>query len=141
MVAPVGRVTPNPSVKTQVKTLALLCAVLLNAAFLAVAVMAAVTGEGSTIGRAVAAVIALALGGALTLLLMARLGKLPAPGFEVMRYLCLSVPVLWFAGSLDRGVISGQEWAFLLVVGAVTWGTWHVFNLFHLPSGGLAQGR
>ena len=62
------------------KTLALFFSVLVNAAFLAVAAMAAATVEVPVTGRAVAAAIAIALGGALTLLLLARLDKLPHVG-------------------------------------------------------------
>ena len=116
------------------KTLVLFFAVLVNAAFLAVAAMAAATVEIPPTGRAVAAAITLALGCASALLLLARLDKLPARGADAMRYLCLGVPVLWFAGSLDRGTISGQEWIFLLVVSVVTWGTWHVFKFLQSPA-------
>jgi hypothetical protein len=116
------------------KTLVLFFAVLVNAAFLTVATMAAAATEIPLAGRAVAAAIALALGCALALLLLARLNKLPARGADAMRYLCLGVPVLWFAGSLDRGTISSQEWIFLLVVSVVTWGTWRVFKFLTAPA-------
>jgi hypothetical protein len=116
------------------KTLVLFFAVLVNAAFLGMAAMAAATVEVRPAGRAVGVAIALALSGALALLLLARLNKHPARGADAMRYLCLGVPVLWFAGSLDRGTISSQEWIFLLVVSVVTWGTWRVFKFLKAPA-------
>jgi hypothetical protein len=116
------------------KTLVLLFTALVNAAFLAVAAMAAATVDVPSVGRALAAAIALALGAALALLLLARLDKVPAHGVDAMRYLCIGVPVLWFAGSLDHGEISGPEWVFLIVVCLVTWGTWHVFKFLRSPA-------
>jgi hypothetical protein len=47
-----------------------------------------------------------------------------------MRYLCLFLPLLWLLGSLDHGILSGQEILSVVVVAALAWGTWRTFKLF-----------
>jgi len=116
------------------KTFALILVLLTNAPFLALASVAAAGGELEVAPRIIAGLLALALVAAIGLLLLARLRRLPAKGSRVMGALCLAVPVLWLVGSLDRGIVSGQESAFLFVVCVVTGGTWHVFKLLRTPA-------
>jgi len=116
------------------KTLALILVLLTNVSFLVLASVAAAEGELEAAPRLTAGLVALALSAALGLLLLARLRRLPAKGSRVMGGLCLAVPVLWLVGSMDRGIVSGQEWAFLFVVCVVTGGTWHVFKLLRAPA-------
>ncbi|MBA3772012.1 MAG: hypothetical protein H0X13_05865 [Ramlibacter sp.] len=116
------------------KNLGLLLAVLLNGPFLILACIAAADRELEAAPRITAGLVTLALAAALVLLLLVRVRRLPANGSRLMAYLCLAVPLLWLAGSMDRGIISGQEWAFLIVVCLVTVGTWYVFRLLRKPA-------
>jgi hypothetical protein len=111
------------------KTLALILVLLTNVPFLLMSGRAAAETEFEIASRIVAGIVALALAATIGLLLLAWLRSLPTNGSRVMGILCLGVPALWLVGSLDRGIVSGQEWAFLIVVCVVTGGTWHVFKL------------
>jgi hypothetical protein len=76
---------------------------------------------------AIVVVLGLAIVG---LLLSARLARLPSWGALAMRYLCTSLPVLWLLGSLDHGILSGQELLSIVLVWVFAWGTWRAFKLF-----------
>lgn len=64
------------------------------------------------------------------LLVAARLGHPPAWGHKVMLSLCLAVPVLAFVGSLDLGIISGQEFVSIVVAVLLGFGSWRAYLLF-----------
>jgi hypothetical protein len=64
------------------------------------------------------------------LLVAARLGHLPPWGHKVMLLLCFAVPLLAFVGSLDYGIISGQEFISLIVAVLLGLGSWRAFLLF-----------
>lgn len=66
-----------------------------------------------------------------TLLVAARIKRLPSWGHATMKRLCWSVPVLALVGSLDYGIVSGQE-LFSLIL-AVLFG-WVYGMHFSLPS-------
>jgi len=63
------------------------------------------------------------------LLVAARIKRLPSWGHATMKFLCWSVPVLALAGSLDYGIVSGQELFSLMLAVLFGWGIWHAFLL------------
>ena len=105
------------------KTLTVCVTVAVNAAFLFLAAVAAVTADVPLVGRVIGGAVAVSLLAGVTLLLAGRFGKLPVRGYLVMRCVCLAVPLLWLFGSMDHGIISGQEWAFILFACVLMWGT------------------
>lgn len=111
------------------RTLAWLVAILLNVAA-AVAFAAPAFDEGVTamerLGLVALATLFLAI---TTLLVLARFSRLPRWGDRATRYLCASLPVLWLVGSLDGGVLSGQEAWSVLLISLFAWGTWRAFRL------------
>ena len=84
--------------------------------------------------RAISAAIALVSFTATTLLILAKASRIPTHGLKIMRYLCFSIPVLWLLGSLDYGIISGQEFLSSFFVALISWGTWHAFILASRPA-------
>jgi hypothetical protein len=116
------------------KNLVLLFALLLNGPFLVMAGFAAAEGELDAVPRITAGLVTLALAASLVLLLLARVRRLPEHGSRLMASLCLAVPLLWLIGSMDKGIISGQESAFLIVVCVIAAGTWFVFKSLHKPA-------
>lgn len=56
-----------------------------------------------------------------TLLIAARVGRVPYWGFSAMKVLCLTVPVAGFVGSLDSGRISGLEFYSLIFAVLFAW--------------------
>lgn len=115
------------------KNLVLLFALLINGPFLVMAGFAAAESELDAAPRITAGLVTLALATSLVLLLLARVRRLPSHGSRLMACLCLAVPLLWLVGSMDSGIISGQEWAFLVVVCVIAAGTWFAFKSFHKP--------
>jgi Ca2+/Na+ antiporter len=65
-----------------------------------------------------------------TLLVVARVQHLPSWGHTAMKLLCWAAPVLWLAGSLDYGMISGQEFYSLIFAVLLGWGSWRAFLLY-----------
>jgi hypothetical protein len=59
--------------------------------------------------------------------------RLPAHAVTVLRAWCIALPVLYFLASLDRGILSGQEFLLGLVVAGFSWGTWRAFAWAKLP--------
>ena len=116
------------------KNLVLLFALLLNGPCLVMAGFAAAEGELDAAPRLTAGLVTVALAASLVLLLLARVRRLPEHGSRLMAGLCLVVPILWLVGSMDRGIISGQEWAFQFVVSAIAAGTWFVFKSLDKPA-------
>jgi Ca2+/Na+ antiporter len=91
-----------------------------------IAAFAPSTIEGDIVGISASALF-LAIG---ALLVAARLGRLPYWGHKSMLFLCLAVPVLAFVGSLDLGIISGQEFVSIVVAVLLGLGSWRAFLLF-----------
>ena len=116
------------------KNLVLLFALLLNGSVLVMAGFAAAEPELDAAPRITAGLVTFALAASLVLLLLARVRRLPEHGSRLMASLCLAVPLLWLVGSMDRGIISGQEWAFLVVVCATAAETWFVFMSLDKPA-------
>lgn len=110
------------------RTLALLLIVFVNVALLLLAAGAALTPGIPVAGRVTGGAVSLGLLAAIACLLLRRAGRLPPWGDLLMRVVCISVPSLWFLGSMDHTMVSGQEWAFILVAGAVMWTTWRIFK-------------
>lgn len=81
-------------------------------------------------GRLTAGFAVVVVWAAVLLLISARVGRLPSWGISVMRWLCLSYAVLWLLGSLDNGILSGQELWSVFLVALLAWGTWKAFMLF-----------
>jgi hypothetical protein len=112
------------------RTIGWLVAVLLNCTLVLAFAPAIFEGDAPAEARAVGAVVVL-LGLAIVgLLLLARLARLPSWGSQAMRYLCISFPVLWLLGSLDHGILSGQELVSIAFICVFAWGTWRAFKLF-----------
>ncbi len=68
------------------------------------------------------------------LLLMVRMQKLPLWTYNLMQFLCVSIPVLGFIGSIDYGTFSGLEIAsigFFILLG---WSSWMSFIFFYQPN-------
>ena len=124
----------NFNVKPQMKNLVLLFALLLNGLVLVMAGFATAEPELDAAPRITAGLVTFALAVSLVLLLLARVRRLPEHGSRLMASLCLAVPLLWLVGSMDRGIISGQEWAFLVVVCATAAETWFVFMSLDKPA-------
>ena len=116
------------------KNLVLLFALLLNGLVLVMAGFATAEPELDAAPRITAGLVTFALAVSLVLLLLARVRRLPEHGSRLMASLCLAVPLLWLVGSMDRGIISGQEWAFLVVVCAIAAETWFVFKSLNKPA-------
>jgi len=64
------------------------------------------------------------------LLVVARVQHLPSWAHTAMKLLCWAVPVLWLAGSLDKGMISGQEMYSIIFAVFLGWGSWRAFLLY-----------
>ena len=116
------------------KNLVLLFALLLNRSVLVMAGFAAAEPELDAAQRITVGLVIFALAASLVLLLLARVRRLPEHGSRLMASLCLAVPLLWLVGSMDRGIISGQEWAFLVVVCAIAAETCFVFKPLDKPA-------
>lgn len=65
-----------------------------------------------------------------TLLIAARVGRLPFWSHIAMKLLCLAIPVSALLGSLDYGIISRQEFLSIIAAMLLGWGTWRAFLLF-----------
>jgi hypothetical protein len=115
------------------RTLGWFTALLLNGVVVFAALMLAVDSASPATVRTVACIVAALALSAVALLVLARLTRLPRWGSTAMRYVCLSFPVLWLLGSLDHGILSGQELLSVIVVAVFAWGTWRVFQL-HSPT-------
>ena len=63
-------------------------------------------------------------------LVLARINKLPRYGTKLMAGLCVAIPVLWVASSLDYGILSGQEIVSGALISLLSLGSWHAFKLF-----------
>lgn len=81
--------------------------------------------EGEIIGFVVSALFTAIC----ALLILARVQHLPSWGHAAMKLLCLAVPVLWLAGSLDYGMISGLEFYSLIFAVLLGWGSWRALLL------------
>jgi hypothetical protein len=99
-----------------------------NVAVTAIAGVLALASEAPPIARLVAVVLGVLAGGASVLLVLARSARLPVWAPSAMRVLCIAFPLLWLLGSLDHGILSGQELLSLVLVSALYWGTWRVFR-------------
>ena len=106
------------------RTLGWLIALLVN--FGVIAAFVPSMFDGDIVGFAVSALFA-AIG---ALLVAARVKHLPSWGYTAMKLLCWAVPVFWLAGSLDYGMISGQEFYSLIFAVLLGWGSWRAFLLF-----------
>jgi hypothetical protein len=106
------------------RTLSWLIALLANLGVIAGFVPSAI--EGDIVGISASALF-LVIG---VLLVAARLDHPPAWGHKAMLSLCLAVPVLAFVGSLDLGIISGQEFVSIVVAVLLGFGSWRAFLLF-----------
>src|SRR5882672_1894965 len=52
------------------------------------------------------------------LLALVRFKRLPKWGSRAMRLLCVVLPAIWLLGSLDSGIVSGQELLSLVLISA-----------------------
>lgn len=104
------------------RTLGWLCAVLLNAALACGAILFAVEPEQAVTARAFASAAVIAFLAVVVFLLLARLRHLPHWAPNAMRLICASVPVVFFLGSLDLGIVSGLEIYSILLASLFAWG-------------------
>ena len=111
------------------RTLGWLVALIANLAIAVCFAALVMDAESPLKVRAICAVIAVVFFAATFLLALAKASRLPSQGLKIMRYLCVAIPVLWLAGSLDSGTISGQELLSTLLIGLLSWGTWYAFKL------------
>lgn len=121
-----GALRPAPylHVRPLMRTLSWLIALLTNLGVIVAFTPSAFEGDIVGIG---ASALFLAIG---AFLVAARLGHPPAWSHKAMLLLCLAVPVLAFVGSLDLGIISGQEVISLIVAVLLGFGSWRAFLLF-----------
>lgn len=109
------------------RTLLWAIALLANIAVAIGAGMLVVAADAPPMARLVALVLAVLAAGAALLLVLARFAHLPPWGALAMRIVCVAFPLLWLLGSLDHGILSGQELLSLVAVAALYWGTWRIF--------------
>lgn len=112
------------------RTLGWLVALILNAALGLLPVALVLESELPPGDRLAAGLAAALVFGVVLFLVLARVGRLPSWGVPSMRWLCLSYAILWLLGSLDNGILSGQELWSLVLVSLLAWGTWKAFLLF-----------
>jgi hypothetical protein len=112
------------------RTVGWLVALLLNCAVVAAFAPSVFEVEAPAKARAIGAGVTLVFLSIAVLLALARLARLPSWGPQVMLCLCISLPVLWLLGSLDHGILSGQEFLSVLFISLFAWGTWRAFKLF-----------
>ena len=112
------------------RTLGWLVAVILNVGLCLLPAALIFEPDVPLVGRFVAGLTAVGISAAVSLLVLSRLHRVPEWGISAMRWLCLSYAVLWVLGSLDHGIISGQELLSVLLVSLFAWGTWKAFMLF-----------
>ena len=105
-------------------TLSWLIVLLVN--FGVIAAFAPSMADGDLVGTSVSALFAAIS----ALLVAARFRHLPTWGHTAMKLLCWAIPVLALAGSLDYGIVSGQEILSLIVAALIGWGSWRAFLLF-----------
>lgn len=111
------------------RTVGWLVALLLNCALVSAFAPSLFQSSAPIEARAVCAVMVLFGLAIASLLVLARLARLPSWGGQAMRYLCVLLPVLWLVGSFDRGILSGQELLSVALVSIFAWGTWRAFKL------------
>lgn len=87
-------------------------------------------GDAPTESRAVGVVVALLFLAICSLLIAARLNRLPSWGHSGMKLLCAAIPFLWLLGSLDHGMVSGLEFFSLVFAALLGWGSWRAFVFF-----------
>lgn len=116
-------------VKPQMRNALFVVALAGNSLFLLLSSTYAMAAGTSIFARLAAAAIALTTLGVISLLGLARFSSPSHQAFQAMPTLCAAGPVLWVGASMDSGIISGFEVVFLLVVGLVAGGSWHVFKL------------
>lgn len=112
------------------RTVGWLVALLLNCAVVVAFAPSVFEVDAPAKARAISAGATLVFLSIAVLLALARLARLPSWGSQAMLYLCISVPVLWLLGSLDHGILSGQEVLSVLLISLFAWGTWRAFSLF-----------
>ena len=59
--------------------------------------------------------------------------QLPKAAVVIIRGWCIAFPAVYFIASLDRGMLSGQEFLLGLFVAGFSWATWRAFIWAKLP--------